>query len=707
MHLLVKISKLIVAVIMVFLILIFSGCASSGALNKATVNQWIKYNENQTVNQLCNMAKRAENKALSGKNSELYVGKNGGISLYDKKSGVSWNSLPDFSNTFAADFFVTVFDGQNLYTLDTSSCRAEKDGFSYTVEGNVLTCLYNLKKDSLSLSLPVEISLDGAYFSVSVDLDNCVLSEGSVIVSISFLPFLGAVRYGANSTDLTMLGDYYLVPDGPGAIIRTALEDERTSYVYSVYGKDYYEDSIPAYLGAYGVRIGENAFSATVTEATENAYIKVIRSNADSFDINRIYPEFLVTEISGNKGDINISANSLSGKCTVVYEALSGSNADYIGMAVSVRQALINCGYLSSEKVKDEYPLFVSVVGSADGKRQGTVTNFQQAENLLSILKAKGINEINMILEGFFKGGITDDADSLKNPSIVGNKNDISELVAYSEKQQLNVFIGVNVFTSSDSSDSVKSIDGNKKTQQIKNYLAPIFGQDSFVRYHRKITELSPQFSELLNYVDNTGVGGIAILDSDISCVSDYSSNNGTVKEYSDEIASNLSSCGVRAQIVLDGANMNIIKYADYIKNITFDTEVAQSILYTAVPFIPAIIHSSYVYTSEAVNNQSVTKLNLLKCVEYGAMPYYLWVFNSESDKYYELTINEAVDFYIKAKTELGDLTSKRITDHFEYESGVYCTVFDSETTVYVNYNNYSVLIDEVAVLPYDYLRIG
>ena len=80
-------------------------------------------------------------------------------------------------------------------------------------------------------------------------------------------------------------------------------------------------------------------------------------------------------------------------------------------------------------------------------------------------------------------------------------------------------------------------------------------------------------------------------------------------------------------------------------------------------------------------------------------------IYNNFENKLKSETLTPAL--YLEAKEKIGDLTSKRMTDHFEYESGVFCTVYDGGTKVYVNYNNYSVLIGEVVVMPYDYLRIG
>ena len=119
------------------------------------------------------------------------------------------------------------------------------------------------------------------------------------------------------------------------------------------------------------------------------------------------------------------------------------------------------------------------------------------------------------------------------------------------------------------------------------------------------------------------------------------------------------------------------------------------------------MLHGTFVYSGEASNSSAVAVISQLKAVEYGAVPHYCWNFNKNSDKYYEYSLTEAVDFCLKAKSELGDLTSKRITGHEKIADGVTCTVYEGDVRVYVNYNNYSVIIGEVAVMPYDYLRIG
>ena len=61
----------------------------------------------------------------------------------------------------------------------------------------------------------------------------------------------------------------------------------------------------------------------------------------------------------------------------------------------------------------------------------------------------------------------------------------------------------------------------------------------------------------------------------------------------------------------------------------------------------------------------------------------------------------------MRASDELGELGQCRIVSHSETESNVFCTGYDNGALVYVNYNNYSVNIGDISVLPYDYIRIN
>ncbi len=643
-------------------------------------------------------------KLASSDSAELYLNKNnGGISLVSLYTGKRWTSLPYFDNSFAASFCAKVTDGETGYILDSSaSIKNNKLSVEKTADGAVVT--YVLKWDVLSISLPVEFSLNGASLEVSVDMSSVVtLSDGLTLLSVSILPYLGAVRYTSDTADYSVFGDYFLLPDGSGALMHTAVEDENTALTFSVYGKDYYEDNIPAALGAYGIVQSGAGLSATLTEGEENAIIRVFRAGNDDKDINRIYPEFIITPVSGEKGKVNLG-KSYSGRIAVTYEVLSSENTSYTDIASSVRQALIRAGFMPDGKCENEYPLTLSIVAGTDGKRSNVTADYQQIENLLGLLKGKGINEINAVLSGAFSGGFSSSAAGrTRLMRALGSKKDLRTLLNFSQSQNFNVFAEANLLSAENSVYCEKGVSGEYKITDRINPLSPYIGEESFTMKYLGTRGIAEGTNNILGFVGKNGFSGVAVADSCISC----HEAEGTYSVYNSSMQNNFSAISSETKLMLSGVPVNLIKNADYLYNVPLGTGVEETAYYTAVPFIPAVIHGSFVYSGEPLNTSYVSAINLLKSVEYGAVPHYIWNFNENSDKYYEYSVNEAVEFCIKAKAELSDLTSKRIMGHEKIADGVYCTLYEGGARVYVNYNNYSVIIGEISVMPYDYLRIG
>ncbi len=700
-----KYFRSMLCVLLSALILTGFGCSVSSGLKKVTVGA-VKSNHGSSSYRIYN--KNFYSKQLSGDDCALYFDeKSGGISFYNSFTSFGFNSLPDFKNSFAASFIVSIFDGENIHYLDTSLHCAENNGITFSKEDNTLFVNYQMKKEGISLSLPVEFRLSGTYLEVTADISASEISEGMTLLSIAFLPYLGAVSYESVGGDYSAFNDYYVLPDGVGAVMYTAVEDENKSSVFSVYSKEYYEESLPCALGAYGIKKGDNALAVCITDGSENALIKVFRANADEERINRVYPEFIITPVSSDRGEINIGG-SFSGKIGVTYELLSDGSADYIGIATSVRQTLINKSLLSEETAENEYPLFVTVTGSVDGTKKEAVTSFGQAENLLSILKGKGINNINMILEGAFSDGIkTDSVSKIRPSSALGSRDDLNEFLSFAEAQKLRVFAGVNFLTAKNSLAAGKGISGEKREYVRKNELYPYVGDENIVTCYLGTGALSACTGNVVSLVSRLPFAGVCLLDSDKALHEDTALSGNFYKGYSEVLNTDISAISSKTSVMLKGSSFNIIKNAAYLDGVSLSLNGENTGSYTEIPFIPAVLHGSIIYSSKAANTEAFTRIQLLKSVEYGAAVSFLWNFSADSDKYYENTLNEAVDFYLKAEKDFSSLSSKRITGHSLYKDGVYCTEFEGGVKIYVNYNNYSVIIGEVAVMPYDYLRIG
>ena len=706
MHVLKKSIKLLAVLMIAALVLSACSCSMIPGFDKNEINSVKSYEGSSVSSRAYDKADAV--KLFSSEALDLYFDKaSGGICFTSLYTGKSWTSVPVAENSFASSFVVNVLSGDTVHSLDTSACSASKNGITVEKTENGAVITYKLTSGDITLVMPVVLAVSGAVVEVSCDISSCTVNEGVKILSVQFMPYLGAMRYDASAVDYSVFEDWYLLPDGAGALMFTASEDENKELVFSVYGKDYYEEYIPASVGAYGVKQTGGAFSATVCDGDEISLIRAYRTGADEKNINRVFTEFIITPVSGASGKIK-TGKSYSGKIGVSYEFLADSDSDYIDVATSVRQALIRAGLMSPEKCDGAYPLTVSFVASTDGSGKNTTASFGQAENLLSMLKGKGVNEIDMVLLGALGKGLENSAsESLSVVSSAGSEKELDELLSYAKKQNLNVYAGANLLTSGSSLRAVSSISGEKKAVVNENPLSPYIGEESYIMKYISPDKIDKGTNRLLSLIEKYDFSGICITDGENSVYENSRSEQGLYTGYDNLLQNNFSAIAASTRLVVSGSSMNVIKYADRLYDVNLDSVTENTGSYITAPFIPAIIHGSLIYSGAAANSGTVSRMELLKAVEYGAAPHYLWVSDERSDKHYDYTVNEAVDFMSEASGKLSGLSSKRITEHFMYESGVYCTGYEGGVRVYVNYNNYSVIIGEISVMPYNFLRIG
>ncbi len=704
MHFGKKHIKSILSVVVCFSIFFVSGCSVLSGFDSVGIDSYINFAGKESS---FRVAKKSNmEKAFSTDSTSLYFDKgSGAVMLSDTETSFAWNSLPDFLNDFAAAFLVKVLYEDKIIELDSSYNAAKLGKIEFLQIESGIKAVYEFVYEDLRLKMPVDFILRGAYLNVTIDVNTVECESDIKLLSVACLPYMGAIRYDSENIDYDSLGDYFLVPDGVGGLMHTALENEAARKTYSVYSKQCNEDVLNAAVGAFGIKQGNKALAVTLTDGVENAFIRVVRSNADNRNINMIYPEFIVTPVSGQEGKI-LTGIPYQGKIGVCYDVTANEDADYNGIAVSVRQALVNADILSAAATGNVYPFFVSVTGTFDGSRNELMTSFGQAEDLLNVLKSKGINNINLILEGAFASGVVQDASyGLYLAGAAGGKKDFDLLCSYASMQKLNIFIGVNYLTSGKPNANAKRNDGTVAERTVNNPFYPVSGDEKTVTRFIASDKLSSSSKKLVEFQKKYNIAGFCLFDANGLAI-DNSGEYGAYTDFNNALVSNLGALSAQTELMLSGISLNTVRNSDYVKNFPLYCESEDDYL-TAVPFLPIVLHGSLVYSGNAANSYAVPRMHLLKSIEYGAVPYFSWVYNENSVYYYENTLNEAVDFYVKAVKELGGLSDKRITDHFMYENGVYCTCFEGGVRVYVNYNNYSVIIGEVSVMPYDYLRIG
>lgn len=711
--------------------------------------------------------------ASSGFVSMSFEPSSAAVCITELTKGNVWSVLPLFENGGASAFDIVLRKSDGVYYLNSQDNSVAYGSYEYKTTENGVTVEYLVADkaenasgkvasvtDGAAVKLTAEYVLTDGDLRVTIDCASAELSPDTVLESISLMPYFGAVKKGGDdgnelrqavlSSAQEQAGipdgmpsakketenkseaetetksdkeeeettaaeqtsteksspDFILVPDGSGAVMYTDFEDDATSdMTFDVYGSGKNGAKIPV----FGVKKDSGAFVAVIDDGAAVSEIRARRAEKSSYGAAVVYPVFTVTEHIDDGGKY-IYATPYGGKISVCYRFMSGSEANYISMAAVCREELIRNGTLSSKTLtENDYPLNISVTVSVDGTSKRTVSAFEDAEDLLQLLKAKGVENVRIMLNGMFSGGLVrESGSSLRVLRSAGGTSGLQKLCEYAVKQKFKVFAGVSLIKTAGVKNGSGATDlaGNSLKSTVKNALAPDVGQAEYSVGLISADEIENATVSLMNDAERLPVTGLAVLDADIGTYSDSSCGKNAC-EVSEILSKNISAFSTRKELALSGAGFNTLKTASLVTELPLSSNYTESEAYKSVPLIPAVLHSTVLYSGSPVNAGTAAQLELLKCVEYGAQPYYLWVFDGVSHYDSEQTFNEAVSFVLRASEELGDLSSCRMTAHEEIEENVFCTEYDSGARVYVNYNNYSVNIGDISVLPYDYIRIN
>lgn len=690
--------------------------------------------------------------------SLLFDKKNLALTVADASSSHKWTSLPEKSNSDAYSFALTLFTDKGAYKLNTQDNSVYFSNASYEKKDNVFYINYLLTPDGETAKKSVEeMTQDDifVYFTVTytlyeqtliaeIDFSSIRHTNGSFISDFEFLPYLGSSYNDGKD-------DYFLIPDGSGALMNLQSSDENTADItVDVYGENPYNadvlQSASSVMPVFGVKRNNSAFCAIITDGDALAQIRAKRASESSPSC--VYPVFTVTEYATDGNSVT-AGTSYNGKISVSYKFLSGNNASYAAMAASAREELISIGVLSSSGTEplSSLPFVLTLVGKQDGD---VLTTVSQATDILSILKSKGINNIHLNYEGLFSGGY--EQKNIYNASVLsslGGKSGIEELHDFTEKQNCLLMPAVNIFSSSAnyfSANAAKTIYGKNAYFDMPNSLAfdenkssalltrigtqawnlgkeksdsSLYAPIASYRMHLlNINKLADNFSLFLQDDIFEITDGITVTDAGRILYSDADS---TRQEARNTVSSVLRSVSNYGNLSVQGGNIYAVYSAGMITDMQFDTFYSESNAYEAVPFAQIVLHGSVLYTGKPVDaGNPLFRYEMLRSIEYGAVPSYELIYSDANIFCYSgylmtESINDIVGFYEDSSMLLADLADDTITNHRKINkdadgnalSGVYCTTYSDGSSVYVNYTGSVVSTpDKITVGPFDYVRV-
>ena len=632
---------------------------------------------------------------LNPQNSALSLVSRAGKSVFDSASSVAAD------NMLAAFLNVTLRDeAGNSYELNSIHNGVLVGGFSVEEQSkNNIKLLFSLFKDKnaytqrsgISAVIPVELYPVNEGFGVSIDMSAVQCPEGVCVEKISILPGFFSVE-NASSKDM------YIIPDGCGARVGLGNFIEKSfNLELPVYGSDvtFKEYTPGANLPAFAYK---NVYCMLTSIITGGDALSTITLNRFSESGGNLYNTFTVTPF-GNVDGVYVKGESYSGKISQTFTVTGAGKSDYNQFASLVREYLIKKEYLpaSTGDVFTDYPFFVNAPASVDGSKDNVYTTFENGSEMIALLKSRGVRSVALRLSGIGKEGLNTGANS--NDTIgkyVGDKEEYKTLLQNAKKNNGTVWLDAD-FATDTSSQKTSGID---KYPDLRKYLSEYSVESEVVSYKNVYKNISSMYE----FLKETEDGNICVNDLSFLLYTDVKGGVNR-QEALDSLNDKLSSLSI-------GGGLMLTKPAVYLmKNVQAVSEMPQSALcegnpyVESVPILQLVLHGSVYYGTQPVNLNVDGAYCILKAVETGAIPSFVFTHSSNEVLNYGPYTAQLSKYYSTVKKML-PLTDMEITSHEVVVSGVYKVTYDYNKVVYINYNPSVVEVNGVLVSAKDFIVI-
>ncbi|MBO5944656.1 MAG: hypothetical protein J6Q50_05120 [Clostridia bacterium] len=641
------------------------------------------------------------------------------VAIRDTNSGNLWTTLPQISvnkQILSSPLEIVLSNGdETIYVLNSQENSVAFGNYSYNAGEDGVLVKYSisldaetgkadistLKDEQIRADLSVLYTLRDGSFYVNVSMNNLKLPKGVYLEEVRLMKDFGSYEQSGAE-------DYIFVPDGSGALIMTGIKDAEFEPV----NLSVYENG--CLVGAFGMKRGNGAFLCIIEQGDSIAEIHANKNSENS--LNNVYASFNTTEILSEDGNRikKTYGYKYQNEIILCYRFLSGKSATYSGMATACRENLIRNSVLSTKKLSVEtknIPLIVSVQGgykNSKGK-YSVLSSYEQTLSLVTLLKAKGVNNIYLRYNGLYDNANNGSSDALGDFSKkLGKEKDYNALYNYLNSQKFLLFIETDLLTYDYNGKGAKSVDGSKyKVKYDGRFPNPVSAQE-FI----KLSKLENRVEEILNASADLNFDGYAFNDIGAELYSDYSSNFYSRVSAKKEISAQIPVLTTSKQIMVDTGNIYSVKNADIVTKLSI-TPVAnkENGAYVGIPFMQMLLHGISAYSSDGINSYNDMKTAFLKCVEYGCLPSARWYctqLDNETDKkfYYDNNINDMVNYYTKINDALGNIQASRMTSHYKVQNGLYCTEYDNSIKVYVNYTDKDITINGIKIPSMDCVKI-
>ncbi|MCB8928469.1 MAG: hypothetical protein H6652_22945 [Ardenticatenaceae bacterium] len=636
--------------------------------------------------------------------------------LVDKRSGYIWYSNLDekleedrLNRTWTAfaQSGISIDYLDPKATDERNSITNSETNIDFSTNENGFAATVTFLEPSITLQLIVTLEADGVRVEVPADSireENPDFRLGLLYV----YPFFGATR------DADVPG-YMFLPDGSGTLIQFAAETKAQNMFYGrYYGADLgmistlpwdvlvnrpYKLGIPVIGMVHGEK--ENAYIAVVEKGASYGQIHAhpagIITNFNfmynAFIYNQSY--FQATNRSG-AGVTVLQPETNQFDVAIHYRFLTGEESDYVGMARSYQQYLLDRGMLQQVVAPNEdIGIRLEFLG---GEKEPVLfwerlIPMTTVEQMHTILNELDVLNAEVIYYGWQPLGASDmPPRSLRLDRNLGNLNEINEMVADVLEGNGRFYLYL------DPQAALWYTGGYSERRDLAMSITNInligYNREK-VNYYLNLDALTNTYTRLSDDMTADLNAGWALDGISNSLYSDFKENHFLNREQA--IAS------YQALLAENDVNTGFYLPNDYLfgqMQAYFDIPISDSgYLYTTetVPFLQIVLSGYVPYYGPALNFSSNTRADLLRHVDYGVYPSYFltqeatvniidtfsnWIYTSSYDQWGQ----EVQETYQWINSLLGPVTGAHIIAREALADDVVAVTYSNGQQIVVNY---------------------
>ena len=655
---------------------------------------------------------------------------------------------------------IEYYDTANNIKRVSSSSHANVDmDLKSTSSDNHWVFEVDFKQQDIEVVLHMYLDDLGLRFEV---LDDDVTGDGiDRLAAIIIAPFMGAsggayeefsleeLDYADDEVFKYKVPGYALVPDGSGTLIRFNDNSVKLNdYDGAIYGENpgganhyrtFGNQYVPfktSSMPVFGIAHGNDqaAFVAFATEGDE--YMQIVSMPEENLTYyNFTYPRFeynlqyfqvynksgwgyLSLQEERNHFDIDIRYNFLSGDGS---DSAEGFSADYVGMAQSYREYLLELGYLTvTDDTYSEIPLRLDflmsdVESGITGFQNQVTTTTGGVDRILSDFIENNITNINSGLLGWQDGGISigdpGDTDFTRE---IGSKGDFEDLIEKYQDLGIDLSFEQNYYNIN---EDMVNIRRNATTHTSSWYARQFTDEEPIFEFYYARPERSIEWLlDQTNEFNKLGVSSYSISGITNNLTSDFS-NDITRADAKKLVVDGFSELDKERLVNAYQPNAYIWQYVDrYLQTPIYGTQFL--IESDTVPFVQLVLQNTMELYGPYSNFSFYTDADILRMIDYNIYPNFVLTeepayllsdtlsrnfYSTEYELYEELIVH----VYEEVNGALATVINSSWVDRTVVENGIILNEYDNGISIVINYTDEEFVYEGITVLPESYQVIG